>query len=64
MGRMYDDIRLRAALLGATLSADKEHFMTEETTEVEYTPNKLTGFTVIKGRKHLTHKQRKQKNNH
>ncbi len=63
MGRMYDHLLMTyAAFASAAMAGDNGYYATTNKTEVNYEPIKLSGFTQIKGRKHLSKKKRKQKN--
>lgn len=63
MGRMYNHLlNTYAAFALLAMSGDNGYYAASNKSEVNYEPSKLSGFTTVKGRKHLSKKKRKQKN--
>lgn len=61
MGRMYDHLlNTYAAFASAAMAGDNGYYAASDKSEVNYEPPKLSGFTTVKGRKHLSKKKRKQ----
>ncbi len=61
---MRDLYRNYASYMALAMMADpygeKGIYMPEESRYANYTPDKLSGFTQCKGRKHMSKKKRKQ----